>query len=121
MSMIQVQRAGVCVWVSGSHMLSVSKSVFCPAPCQSMVHAQRRETFGKKLIEHPVIRNKLAHMARHVEATHALIESVAFQSIKMTHDEKLARLPGLISILKVQCTMTFELCAREASQVCPAT
>lgn len=26
--------------------------------------AHIRQTFGKKLIEHPVIRNKLAHMAR---------------------------------------------------------
>jgi len=32
--------------------------------------AQKRETFGKKLVDHPVIRNKLAHMTRKIEATH---------------------------------------------------
>jgi len=31
---------------------------------ECMKFAHRRETFGKKLIEHPVIRNKLAHMVR---------------------------------------------------------
>lgn len=31
---------------------------------ESMKFAHKRKTFGKKLIEHPVIRNKLAHMAR---------------------------------------------------------
>jgi alkylation response protein AidB-like acyl-CoA dehydrogenase len=31
---------------------------------ESMKFAHKRKTFGKKLIDHPVIRNKLAHMAR---------------------------------------------------------
>lgn len=31
---------------------------------ESMKFAHKRKTFGKKLIEHPVIRNKLANMAR---------------------------------------------------------
>ena len=30
----------------------------------AMKYAMKRETFGKKLIEHPVIRLKLAHMVR---------------------------------------------------------
>ncbi len=34
----------------------------------AMAYAMKRETFGKKLIEHPVIRLKLAHMARQVIA-----------------------------------------------------
>jgi alkylation response protein AidB-like acyl-CoA dehydrogenase len=78
-----------------------------------MIHAQRRETFGKKLIEHPVIRNKLAHMARHVEATHALVENVAYQMSKMSKAEQIL-LAGPIALLKAQTTTTFELCARGA-------
>lgn len=31
---------------------------------ESMKFAHKRKTFGKRLIDHPVIRNKLAHMAR---------------------------------------------------------
>jgi alkylation response protein AidB-like acyl-CoA dehydrogenase len=33
----------------------------------ALKYAHKRKTFGKKLIEHPVIRNKLAHMARKIE------------------------------------------------------
>lgn len=40
-------------------------------------------TFGKKLIDHPVIRNKIAHMIRQVEATHAWMESLAYQTMHM--------------------------------------
>ena len=31
--------------------------------------AHKRKTFGKRLIDHPLIRNKLANMAKEVEAT----------------------------------------------------
>ena len=44
---------------------------------ESMKHAFRRKTFGKKLIEHPVIRYKLAQMARQVEASHAWLEYIS--------------------------------------------
>lgn len=43
---------------------------------ESMKHAFKRKTFGKRLIEHPVIRFKLAQMARQVEAAHAWLESI---------------------------------------------
>jgi alkylation response protein AidB-like acyl-CoA dehydrogenase len=58
-----------------------------------------------------------AHMARQVESTHALIEFTAYQFKMMADDEKLDKMPGLISLLKVQTTMTFEYCAREAAQI----
>ncbi len=35
-----------------------------------MRYSFKRKTFGKRLIEHPVIRLKLAQMARQVEGTH---------------------------------------------------
>jgi alkylation response protein AidB-like acyl-CoA dehydrogenase len=41
---------------------------------ESLKYSMKRETFGKKLIEHPVIRLKLAHMARQIEATHSWLE-----------------------------------------------
>ncbi len=36
---------------------------------ESFLYAHSRKTFGKRLIDHPVIRAKIAGMARHVEAT----------------------------------------------------
>ena len=45
---------------------------------ESVKHALRRKTFGKKLIEHPVIRFKIAEMARQVEATQAQLEALTY-------------------------------------------
>jgi alkylation response protein AidB-like acyl-CoA dehydrogenase len=36
---------------------------------EAMKFSHKRKTFGKPLIEHPVIREKIAHMIRQVEAT----------------------------------------------------
>jgi alkylation response protein AidB-like acyl-CoA dehydrogenase len=84
---------------------------------EAIKYAHKRKTFGQTLIEHPVIRNKIAHMARNVEATQALLELVTYQLTKMQHKEAVQRLGGSIALLKAQATTIFELCAREASQI----
>ena len=53
-----------------------------------MKHAFKRKTFGKKLIEHPVIRFKLAQMARQVESAHAWLESITYQLCTLSHSEQ---------------------------------
>ncbi|KAJ3268584.1 hypothetical protein HDV01_002563 [Terramyces sp. JEL0728] len=83
----------------------------------SMKFAHKRETFGKKLIDHPVIRNKLAHMARKIEATHAWMEALIFQSTVMPTEQQMLKLGGPIALLKAQSTQTMEFCAREAAQI----
>jgi alkylation response protein AidB-like acyl-CoA dehydrogenase len=50
---------------------------------EALKYAHKRKTFGKRLVDHPVIRNKLAHMARQIEATHAWMESLIFQTKTM--------------------------------------
>ena len=84
---------------------------------ESVRYASKRRTFNKKLIEHPVIRLKLAHMARQIEATHAWLENLVFQGQHMHETEAMLKLGGAIAGLKAQATTTFEFCAREASQV----
>lgn len=79
--------------------------------------ANKRKTFGKTLLEHPVIRNKLAHMIRKVEATHAWIESITLQMDTLPPKMKVAKLAGATSLLKAHASQTFEFCAREASQI----
>ncbi|KAL7753261.1 hypothetical protein RI367_001036 [Sorochytrium milnesiophthora] len=79
--------------------------------------ANKRRTFGKKLIQHDVIRNKLAHMAGRIEAVHSWMEQLIHQSVVMTKDEQMIRLGGPIALLKAQATQTFEFCAREAAQI----
>lgn len=84
---------------------------------ESVKYANKRKTFGKKLIEHPVIRLKLAHMARQIEASYNWLENMIYQCQKMDETEAMLRLGGPIASLKAQATVTFEFCAREASQI----
>jgi len=84
---------------------------------EAVKYALKRKTFGKLLIEHPVIREKLANMARHIESTHAYLENITYQLGTLSPKEQRARLGGPIALLKAQATRTFELCAREAAQI----
>ncbi|KAA8913003.1 acyl-CoA dehydrogenase/oxidase [Sphaerosporella brunnea] len=84
---------------------------------EAMKYANKRRTFGKKLIEHPVIRMKLAHMARQIEATHNWLENIIYQCSAMGETEAMLKLGGAIAGLKAQATVTFEFCAREAVQI----
>ena len=77
----------------------------------------KRKTFGKALVEHPVIRWKLAEMARQVESTHAMLEQLTYQFATMSKEEQNAALAGDCALIKVQATKVFEYCAREAAQI----
>jgi len=80
-------------------------------------YAQRRKTFGKTLLEHPVIRWKLAEMARQIESTHAMLESLTYQFATMSKAEQNAQLAGDCALIKAHATKVFEYCAREAAQI----
>jgi alkylation response protein AidB-like acyl-CoA dehydrogenase len=84
---------------------------------ESVKYAHKRKTFGKRLIDHPVIRLKLAHMARQIEASYNWLENMVYQCQKMNEMEAMLKLGGAIASLKAQSTTTFEFCAREASQI----
>uniref|UniRef100_A0A7S2K5K9 Acyl-CoA dehydrogenase n=1 Tax=Zooxanthella nutricula TaxID=1333877 RepID=A0A7S2K5K9_9DINO len=84
---------------------------------EALKFANKRKTFGKTLVQHDVIRWKLAEMGRMVEATHAWIESITYQLQTMHKQEATMKLGGHTALLKVQCTKVFEYCAREAAQI----
>jgi alkylation response protein AidB-like acyl-CoA dehydrogenase len=63
---------------------------------ESMKYAHKRRTFGKKLIEHPVIRLKLAHMARQIESSYSWLENLVYQCQKMDDTEAMLKLGGAI-------------------------
>jgi acyl-CoA dehydrogenase len=73
--------------------------------------AQQRQTFGKRLADHQVIRHKIAEMARHVNASQAYLEMTAWRMAQ--GQSQVAE----ICLLKVQATQTMEFCAREALQI----
>jgi len=84
---------------------------------ESFRYAHKRETFNKRLIDHPVIRLKLAHMARQIQATESWLESITYQLNTFNQSESQRILGGPIALLKAQTSLTFEFCAREASQI----
>lgn len=84
---------------------------------ESLKFSAKRKTFGKTLAQHPVIRWKIAEMARLVEATHAWLEQITYQLNTMGHMEASLKLGGHTALLKVQCTKVFEYCARESAQI----
>jgi len=81
---------------------------------ESIKYAMRRKTFGKALAEQGVIRQKLAEMARLVEALYDNLERVAFSFSSGVRDRDLG---GQCGLLKVNGSRTFEFCAREAAQI----
>ncbi|KAI8056574.1 acyl-CoA dehydrogenase/oxidase [Syncephalis plumigaleata] len=116
----QMQCSGV--WSSGTAYITfedvkVPKSNLIGKQDKGFKYIIKRETFGRKLIEHQVIRHKLADMARRIEATHSWMEQLLYQSKVMSHNEAMIKLGGPIALLKVQATQTFEFCAREAAQI----
>lgn len=77
----------------------------------ALAWARHRETFGKTLNRHQVIRHKLAEMARHINVTQAYLEQC--QNRVDDGETPIADL----ALLKVQATRTMEFCAREGSQI----
>ena len=56
-------------------------------------------------------------MYRQIEASWAWLENLIFQCSAMGEVEAMLKLGGAIAGLKAQSTVTFEFCAREASQI----
>ena len=73
--------------------------------------ARERNTFGKRLADHQVIRHKVAMMKQKLNATQAYIRC-CYEAIEAGHPN-----PGDIALLKVQASETLEFCAREAMQI----
>ena len=84
---------------------------------ESTKYAQKRSTFGKKLIKHQVIRHKIMNMTRKVLSVHCFMEWCAYRHSLLKSGEINASLIKDISLLKVEATQCLEYCAREASQI----
>lgn len=73
--------------------------------------AKERETFGKPLIRHQVIRHKIADMSMRIDALEAYLRAIAW-----TMNEGEMPVPEL-SKVKVLASTTAEFCASEAMQI----
>jgi len=78
---------------------------------EAVDYARQRQTFGKPLLGHQVVRHKLVDMAMNIKATQAMLEILAWRV--MQGENPIAE----ISMLKNKSTLTMEQCAREAVQI----
>ena len=78
---------------------------------QALAYARERETFGRKLIEHQVIRHKLVDMTTRLESLKAYLDVLCWQ---MNRGEAS---PASLAMLKNVATGCLEFCAKEGVQI----
>jgi len=105
--------AGIVANFNGERLGMAAQAIAFARVCieDAAAWAINRQTFGKPLSKHQVIRHKLAEMLRKIHASTALLDNCAWR-VK-NGETPVAEL----SLLKVQATRTMEYCAREAMQI----
>ena len=104
------------------HNFNHERFVFAAMSCRfsrvcledAIKFARTRKTFGKRLIDHQVIRHKIAEMVMRIEPCFAMLEQIAHKMKSGLGDRQIG---GPIALVKVQSTKCMEYCAREAVQV----
>ncbi|KAI8064447.1 acyl-CoA dehydrogenase/oxidase [Gongronella butleri] len=79
--------------------------------------ANQRKVFGKRLIDQPVIRNKLASMISELEAVENWQENITYQMNHMSFFDAATKLLGPVALLKFRCTRVAHNIADEAAQI----
>lgn len=75
----------------------------------TLAWAQERKTFGKRLVDHQVVRHKLVDMATQLHTTRALLEETAWKMGQP--DQQGSELVAQICMLKNVATRTMQFCA----------
>src|SRR6266581_3214476 len=78
---------------------------------EAIAYAKERQTFGKPIAQHQVIRHKLVDMAQKVAASQAMLELLAW---RLGQGESPV---AEICMMKNQATQTMAFCASEAVQI----
>ena len=84
---------------------------------ESLKWSHQRLVFGKRLIDQPVIRQKLAKMIALCESHQSWLETVTFQMCNMPYSEQSKHLGGPIALLKMSATRAAHEVADEAVQI----
>jgi alkylation response protein AidB-like acyl-CoA dehydrogenase len=80
-------------------------------------YASVRETFGKKLFENQVIRQKISMFGRNIDSAFAWMEQLVFLTDHGKRHGQDSAVSGPIANLKVLAGRTLEVVNREAQQV----
>ena len=81
---------------------------------EALEWAQQRKTFGKRLVDHQVVRHKLVDMATRLTTTLALLEDTAYRLGRA--DMQGGELIAQICMLKNVATQTMQFCADASVQ-----
>jgi len=84
---------------------------------ECMKWANQRKVFGKRLVDQPVIRGKLAKMISLVESGQSWLEAITYQMCNMTYQQQAKSLAGPIALLKNFITRAAHEIADESVQV----
>lgn len=79
--------------------------------------AHQRKVFNRRLIDQPVIRQKLGHMISQVEAAQSWIEALTYQMTTMSYKEQTLKLAGPMALCKLFCTRVAYHVSDEACQI----
>ncbi|KAF2471680.1 acyl-CoA dehydrogenase-like protein [Lindgomyces ingoldianus] len=90
--------------------------------CRTAVHdafqwALKREAFGKKLIEQPVVRYKFGNMGRQIEALQAWTEQVVYELEHLSDKDGARLLGGVTALLKVEGGLVCKYVAEECLKI----
>ncbi|KAH7026241.1 acyl-CoA dehydrogenase-like protein [Microdochium trichocladiopsis] len=94
---------------------SVRQSRYIVEECLKWAH--QRIVFGKRLIDQPVIRFKLAKMIALVESHQAWLEQITNSMCQMPYSEQSKHLGGPIALLKMSVTRAAHEIADESIQI----
>ena len=78
----------------------------------AMEYVQKREAFGKALIEQPVVRQRLARAGATLESQWAWVEQFVYQMTQLPKAVADVELGGLTAMLKAQSGIVLDECAR---------
>merc|ERR1712070_145219 len=77
-------------WLIVNNLMGQARS----AVAETVMWAQQRKIFGKRLIDQPVIRNKIANAGSILESTQAHLETVTYDMVKTKGGAVGSRLAG---------------------------
>lgn len=72
----------------------------------------KREAFGKKLMDQPVVRHRLAKAGAELETMYAWLEQILYQLCHLSKEEADRQLGGLTALAKAKAGMVLNECAQ---------
>jgi acyl-CoA dehydrogenase len=101
--------------------MSVAALGFAQACCdEALEWARQRKTFGRSLVEHPVIRHKLVDMQMRIASTQAWVDALSDRldaGDERAGGDTTARWVAQVCMLKNHATQAMQFCADQAVQI----